>query len=176
MLSIDHNYQKAELGMPCRRHLERHECSLLEAGAVDILWGSGPCQPFSRMRQSGTKDTQEHPGYSATFGKDGSLVSLAERLRPAAFLAERVLGFAVSSSKAAPHSTPKDDFVDRVMSICGSDGKALFGCHACIKLDSKDFVDGSRPRRPGLESSAESFFLDLHICFQSLLLVFEDTP
>jgi hypothetical protein len=141
------NSNQAELGLPCRRHPSSTECKLPEPGQVDIMVGSGPCQPYSNLRHSGfAKPPEEHSGYSATFGEVGSITSVCQKVLPRYFITEQVLGFSKPGNKDHPEINPKTEFIGQVMSILTPEGLSHF--HKCIslQLDSKLFIQAGRPR------------------------------
>ena len=114
---------------------------------IDILFASAPCQPYSAMRHgSGPKDPKAHHGFNVMFGKEGGVASAVQVVRPRIFISEQVKGFSKPYSKDVPEFSAKTDLVDRIMTIKKDDGTYHFACHICITLDSKDFIDGSRPR------------------------------
>ncbi len=79
-------HTEAELGSPCKIHSgERDTCSLPPRGTVDIVVGSGPCEPFSALRNgAGSRNTAalNHAGYNVSFGETGSLISVVKSLCP----------------------------------------------------------------------------------------------
>jgi hypothetical protein len=158
-----HCCRQAEDGAPCARHPDQSSgCPLPDS--VDVLFGSGPCQPYSQLRRSGnaTKVTA-HDGYHATFGSDGSIISVCRRVLPRIFLTEQVLGFGTPYTKGVPDITPKSEFVSEVMGIVNGSGNHHFAKCICVQLDSGDFLTCGRPRSLGcfdcLEHSLPEFYI-----------------
>jgi hypothetical protein len=127
-------------------------------GEIDILDASGPCQPFSAMRNSGfSKPAEQHDLYGVTFADAGSIISACKLLKPMIFMSEQVIGFG-KSEKDNKMSSPKSDFIAEVMSIPGEEGLAHFKHCISITLDAKSFINTDRPRFLG----RLPHFLDLH--------------
>ncbi len=92
-----------------------------------------------------SKPPQEHKEYPALFGFSGSVLSIVRKVLPKFFISEQVIGFG-KSFKEAPQSSPKSEFVQEVLGITDAEGAYHFEHCMAIESDSKDFVDGSRPR------------------------------
>jgi site-specific DNA-cytosine methylase len=135
---------QAEEGHACLLHPHRAGgCQL--PGAVDVVVGCGPCQPFTSLRQGcGASSPTLHPLFQVTFGKSGSILSLLAAVETDYFLSEQVLGF--SHLLKAEDSSFLDLFVTSVNEVVSPLGESRFQGHARINLDPKAFVDGSRPR------------------------------
>ena len=147
----DHVLQ-AEIGASCRCHPQNGSAGCHLPADVDILVGSGPCQPYSALRQgvnANTKPIMEHHGYDTTFGKQGSLVSIVRRVLPKVYISEQVMGFGNPYDKKFPEVCPKHDFVDTIMQITGRDGEEHFKKCIVLKLDSKLMLEAGRPRHSG---------------------------
>lgn len=133
--------------MPCKMHPTSNGCRLATSeDEIDILDASGPCQPFSKMRNGGfSKQPEEHDEYGTTFAAMGSVLSVVRRVLPKVFVSEQVQGF----GKTAKHGlgeSPKSTFVREVLGIVGRDGRPHFENCIAVTLDSSDFVKSSRPR------------------------------
>ena len=55
-----------ELGKRCLCHPHAATCPPPPPGYIDILWGSGPCQPVSQQRRNSTLP-EEHKDFSARY-------------------------------------------------------------------------------------------------------------
>ncbi len=138
-------HRQAENGDPCARHPQSGGCSL--PTDVDVMFGSGPCQPYSQLRRSGkATKVQAHEGYPATFGKEGSIISICQRTLPRVLLTEQVAGFSAAYTKESPDITPKSDFVSEVMSITNTAGDPHFAKCVAVQFDSAEFLTCGRPR------------------------------
>jgi hypothetical protein len=138
------------LGLPCKNHPDGQGCCLPKAGEVDVLDVSGPCQPFTNMTRSGfSKTPQEHRSYNTTFGESGSVCSVVQAVLPKIFISEQVLGFAKPFVKDEPQTSPKAEFISKIMGTVNSQGNHHFENCMAINLDSKEFIDCNRPRFPG---------------------------
>jgi hypothetical protein len=135
---------QAEEGHACLLHPHRAGgCQL--PGAVDVVVGCGPCQPFTCLRQGcGASSPTLHPLFEVTFGKTGSILSLLAAVETDYFLSEQVLGFAHLLKSES--SSFLDLFVTSVNDVVAPSGEKRFQGHARINLDPKTFVDGARPR------------------------------
>jgi len=134
--------REAEAGKPCRVHDDSKGCTL--PSAVDSMWASGPCQPYTKLRNGCGPEPEGHGGYNATFGEEGSIISIAKKLRPSFLFSEQVLGFGTRSKDSG--ISPMDKFCAELMDIEKPDGTPHFGGHLSLQIDSNLFVKTRRPR------------------------------
>ncbi len=81
--------------------------------------------------------TRAHKGFSVTFGKQGSITSILQRLQPRIYISEQVPGFATPYDKR-DSASPKTDFVRDVMSPADDQGTPLFTKGLVFKLPSSN--------------------------------------
>jgi hypothetical protein len=138
---------EAECGGQCLRHpCVEDGCRLPEPLTTHMLVGSGPCQPYSQMRNGcGPANVRDHGGYEATFGDHGSVLSITKTVLPHVSMSEQVIKFDAAFEKDGSHS-PKDEYMDQMRAIERPNGLKHFAAGMAVKLDSSLFVEGNRGR------------------------------
>lgn len=125
-------------------------------GPRDILVCGPPCQPYSLARDHG-KDPEllgceAHTLYGDTFGGDvggkrktdeGSFIEMVEANPPLMIVFENTIGFGIADPKAS--RVPLHGLVSRLQAI-QVDGEQFYKAIHVFNLDSKSWVDMSRPR------------------------------
>jgi hypothetical protein len=153
MSSVVPSRPQAEQGKTCQLHKndENHiagGCAVREPEETDIFVACSPCQPYSALRSHGV-DAESHNGYAVMFADSGSVISHCEKLLPSVFISEQVLGFQ-TPRKSSNNESPLETFVNRISNIKRSSGEMHFVAYVKMTVDSDTFIEGSRPRSPGL--------------------------
>lgn len=119
-------------------------CKTLHAAPTelpDVRCWSPPCQPFSTMRWKGgstpcTSDSASHPKFNISME---DILELTERSPASLTMIEQVHSF-TKPEKHLHNKSPCQVVVEGLTALYGD------GCVAAVSLDSKVWLEGSRPR------------------------------